>query len=87
MPIWRYHPRPTGQIQIEYADIRDACRDGYGQRIVTIDLLTCCHCGRDFKLSRGSAARRGFCLRHGAVTCGDDACQVCPSLSQRGVST
>lgn len=77
---WQYHPRPTGQIQIEHEDLQDARRQGYRQRIVTIDLLTCCHCGRDFKVSRGSGERRGFCLRHGAVTCGGRRCQVCPAF-------
>lgn len=82
MAVWLPDRRATGQIRIEFAELADAKEHGYSDRIVTIDLLTCCHCGRDFKVSRGSKTQRGFCMRHGAVTCGNHACDRCP-LSRR----
>lgn len=82
-PIWTPGGRHTsGQIDLEFAELNDARRAGYCQRNVTIDLATCCHCGRDFKISRGSGRRRGYCLAHDAVTCGRRTCARCP-LSTR----
>jgi hypothetical protein len=39
--------------------------------------LQCPHCGGHFVSRRGSGARRTFCLRCMAVTCGNPACGPC----------
>lgn len=39
--------------------------------------LQCPHCGGHFVNRRGSGARRTFCLRSMAVTCGNPACDPC----------
>ncbi len=39
--------------------------------------LQCPHCGAHFVSRRGSGARRTFCLRCMAVTCGNLACDSC----------
>ena len=39
--------------------------------------LQCPHCGSHFVSRRGSGARRTFCLRCRAVTCGNPACDPC----------
>jgi len=39
--------------------------------------LQCPHCGCHFVSRRGSGARRTFCLRCMAVTCGNPACDPC----------
>lgn len=36
--------------------------------------LMCPHCGEHFRSVKGSGARRSFCMRHEAVTCGKDFC-------------
>jgi len=42
--------------------------------------LQCPHCGCHFVSRRGSGARRTFCLRCMAVTCGNPACDPCVSF-------
>jgi hypothetical protein len=39
--------------------------------------LQCPHCGGHFVSRRGSGARRTFCLRCMAVTCGSPVCDPC----------
>jgi hypothetical protein len=52
-----------------------------GQQVAS--LLQCPHCGGHFESRRGSGARRTFCLRCTAVTCGAPACDPCIPLEAR----
>jgi hypothetical protein len=46
-----------------------------GQEVAST--LQCPHCGAHFISFRGSGARRTFCMKCMAVTCGDPACDTC----------
>jgi hypothetical protein len=46
-----------------------------GQEVATT--LQCCHCGMHYVSRKGSGIRRGFCLRHMQVTCGQQKCVEC----------
>lgn len=39
--------------------------------------LQCCHCGAHWIPRKGSGIRRGFCMKHMQVTCGDPQCVEC----------
>jgi len=76
-PIWLpascFGYRPSGQIEITFE---------HGDPTIHIDLVECVHCRRDFKVSRGSGKRRGFCPRCVGPTCGS---KHCPSHDQRKI--
>ena len=55
---------------------------GDGKKDVECDSLRCCHCGAHFWVTPGSGKRRGFCMRCGAVTCGQEKCDACVPLEQ-----
>ena len=41
------------------------------------DTLQCCHCGAHWVVSPGSGRRRGWCMKCGDVTCGEQRCDQC----------
>lgn len=45
--------------------------------------LMCPHCGGHFESQPGSGARRTFCLKCAAVTCGAPACDPCVPIEAR----
>lgn len=50
----------------------------YGDdKVVQSDTAKCCHCGRVWQWVPGSGRKRGFCMRCGAMTCGNHACDTC----------
>jgi hypothetical protein len=45
--------------------------------------LQCPHCGGHFLSVRGSGARRTWCMRCMAVTCGNHSCDACRPYEQQ----
>lgn len=52
-----------------------------GQQVAST--LQCPHCGCHFESRPGSGARRTFCMRCSAVTCGAAACDPCVPFEAR----
>ena len=52
-----------------------------GQQVAST--LQCPHCGTHFVSMRGSGARRAWCVRCQAVTCGALACDACVPVEAR----
>lgn len=46
-------------------------------------LLQCPHCGAHFESRPGSGARRTWCIKCAAVTCGKHVCDVCIPLEAK----
>ena len=44
--------------------------------------LMCPHCGSHFVSRKGSGARRTFCMKCMAVTCGNPTCDACKPFEQ-----
>ena len=45
--------------------------------------MQCPHCGKHFVSIKGSGARRTFCLKCHAITCGDFACDHCKPFEKQ----
>jgi hypothetical protein len=73
---------PSAVIEIEFDSRLDAARAGFGSRIAEIQTIRCRHCRRDFRVSKGSGARRGYCRRCGGPHCGAPGCFThCPKAA------
>jgi hypothetical protein len=51
--------------------------------IQEFDTHQCCHCSAHFRIVPGSGTRRGFCMRCGALTCGNPGCDACAPIEAR----
>ena len=72
-------------------DLKDAKFERHPHGVIFVNgqevahTLQCPHCGAHFVSRKGSGARRTFCLKCMAVTCGHPACDPCrPFAAQLG---
>ena len=70
--------RASAVAEVEFDSKADAKKAGFDTRVVEIEYQRCPHCRRDYKISRGSGTRRGFCTACGSPHCGGPSCWSCP---------
>lgn len=69
----KHEPHPHGIILVNGKEVAST--------------LQCPHCMAHFVSRKGSGARRTFCMRCHAVTCGQHKCDVCtPWVKEFGLS-